>query len=208
MNIKTFYLGIYGTNCYLTWSEDKIGYLFDCGGTDLEKIQKFTRENGITVKYLLLTHGHYDHIGGVGFFKNFFPEAELYICVDELVFLKNPSYNLSNLIDGSSFAYMEEVHPLHDGEMVGEFQVIATPGHTAGSVCYYDKETKMLISGDTMFKRSFGRTDFITGDTAALYASLKKLCDTLPGDTKVYSGHSDVTTIAEEKTFLTGMKII
>lgn len=208
MNIKTFYLGTYGTNCYLTWSEDRIGYLFDCGGDNMHSIEKYAAENGITVKYLVLTHGHYDHIGGVNFFKKFFPEAELYIGAEEAPFLKDSNYNLSHMIDGTFFSYEGDVNFLHDGMTVGEFQAIGTPGHTIGSYCFYNKEAGILISGDTMFRRSFGRTDMATGDTGALYASLKKLCTVLPGDTKVYSGHSDVTTIGEEKTFLAGLGIL
>ncbi|MGL6101140.1 MAG: MBL fold metallo-hydrolase [Fusobacteriaceae bacterium] len=208
MNIKNFYLGIYMTNCYLLWDNSNTGYLFDCGGEDLSKIKSFVDENNIDLKYLILTHGHYDHIGGLKAMERYFPKTEIFIGKEEAVFLKDSSYNLSKFIDNSFFSYTDKVTLLQDGDFVGEFKVIDTPGHTIGSKCFYHEESKTLLSGDTLFRRSYGRTDFVTGDTGMLYESLRKLCLTLPGDTKVFSGHSETTTIAEEKEFLKSMGII
>ena len=91
--------------------------------------------------------------------------------------------------------------------MVGEFKVLDTPGHTIGSKSFYCPEAKMLISGDTMFRRSYGRYDLPTSSGEMLFNSLAKLCR-LPADTKVYSGHSDETAIGEEKEFLSMQGII
>lgn len=208
MNIKNFYLGIYMTNCYLAWDQGGNGYLFDCGGEELSKIKKFVEEKSINLKYVALTHGHYDHIGGIKALEKNFPEAEIFIGEEEKNFLENFDYNLSHFIDSSYFSYSGKVKFVKNGDYIGDFSVIDTPGHTIGSKCFYHKDSKTLISGDTLFRRSFGRTDFPTGNTEMLYSSLKKICLTLPGDTKVFSGHSEITTIAEEREFLKGMGII
>lgn len=208
MNIKNFYLGIYMTNCYLVWDENSIGYLFDCGGEDLSKIKEFSEEKNINVKFVALTHGHYDHIGGIKAIEKIFPQAEIFIGVEEKPFLENHNYNLSHLIDNTYFSYSGKINFVKNGDYIGDFLVIDTPGHTIGSKCFYNKEWRILISGDTLFRRSFGRTDMITGDTEMLYSSLRNLCLSLPGDTKVFSGHSDTTTIADEREFLKGMGIV
>ncbi|MGL4402270.1 MAG: MBL fold metallo-hydrolase [Fusobacteriaceae bacterium] len=208
MNIKNFYLGIYMTNCYLTWDDAGKGYLFDCGGEDLSKIKKFVEEKGINLQYVVLTHGHYDHIGGIKAVENFFPEVEIFIGEEDKDFLENSDFNLSHFIDSSYFSYSGKINFIKNGEYVGDFIVIDTPGHTIGSKCFYHEASKTLISGDTLFRRSFGRTDFPTGNTEMLYDSLKKICLTLPDDTKIFSGHSETTTIAEEREFLKGMGII
>ena len=85
--------------------------------------------------------------------------------------------------------------------MIGDFKVIDTPGHTIGSKCFYDEKGKILISGDTLFRRSYGRYDLPTGDLNMLCNSLEKLSK-LPEETVVYNGHTDETTIGEEKIFL------
>ena len=91
--------------------------------------------------------------------------------------------------------------------MVGEFKTIDTPGHTRGSKCFYYEAENILISGDTMFRRSYGRYDLPTGDIESLFHSLYKLSK-LPDKTVVYSGHSDMTTIGEEKIFLKNIGVL
>lgn len=203
MNIQTFYLGSLMTNCYLVWNDDKDAYLFDCGGENLGRVETFIKTKGLNLKYMILTHGHGDHIAGLNRIKELYPEVKVYIGKEEEDFLFNQELNLMRYINGNNFEYNGEYSTVKEGDKIGEFEVIDTPGHSIGSKCFYNKENKILISGDTMFRRSFGRYDLPTSSGEMLFNSLRKLCEKLPEDTKVYSGHSEPTTIGEEKTFLT-----
>ena len=203
MKIQTFYLGSLMTNCYLVWNDKNEAYLFDCGGENIGRVETFIKTHGLTLKYMVLTHGHGDHIAGLNRVKELYPEATVYIGKEEESFLTENELNLVKYINGIGFTYDGDYVTVKEGDMVGEFKVLDTPGHTIGSKCFYNPESKILISGDTMFKRSFGRYDLPTSDGTMLFNSLRKLCTELPEDTKVYSGHSEVTTIGEEKAFLT-----
>ena len=120
---------------------------------------------------------------------------------EEKDFLYNSELSLSYNIFGDSFKFKGEVQTVKEGDMIGDFKVIDTPGHTIGSKCFYDEKSKILISGDTLFRRSYGRYDLPTGDLNMLCNSLEKLSK-LPEETVVYNGHTDETTIGEEKIFL------
>lgn len=203
MNIKTFYLGGMQTHCYLTW-EKNTAYLFDCGGENFEKLLDFIRLNELDLKYIILTHGHGDHIAGINKLVEYFPNATLYIGREEKDFLVDSSLSLMRNITGRDFVYNDKIPviTISDGDRIGDFVVLDTPGHTIGSKCFYCKDSHLLISGDTMFRRSFGRYDLPTSSGTSLFKSLACLCHTLPSDTKVYSGHSEPTTIGEERRFL------
>lgn len=203
MKIQTFYLGSLMTNCYLVWNDNKEAYLFDCGGENLGRVESFIKSNGLTLKYMIFTHGHGDHIAGLNRIKEIYPDVEVYIGKEEERFLVDNELSLMKYINGTNFEYNGDYTTMKDGDMIGEFRVIDTPGHTIGSKCFYNEENKILISGDTMFRRSFGRYDLPTSDGDMLFKSLKRLCTELPEDTKVYNAHSEPTTIGEEKIFLT-----
>lgn len=208
MEIKRFYTGPFQTNCYLVWNDKKEAYLFDCENERLNKIEETINKEGLELKYIILTHGHGDHICGLNKIKSIYPEAVVYIGEEEKEFLSNSQLNLAPYIIGKDFAYEGGFKTMTNGDRVGEFTVIDTPGHTIGSKCLYNKESKMLISGDTMFRRSFGRYDLPTASGKQLFDSLAKLCAKLPEDTVVYSGHTEPTTIGEEKIFLTSQGLI
>lgn len=208
MNIQTFYLGSLMTHCYVVWNDNKEAYLFDCGGENLGRIETFLKSNGLTLKYMVFTHGHGDHIAGLNRLKEIYPDVKVYIGKEEERFLNEAELNLMNYINGTDFSYDGEYTLVKEGDMVGEFKVIDTPGHTIGSKCFYNSDSGILISGDTMFKRSYGRYDLPTSDGDMLFKSLRKLCEVLPSETKVYSGHTEPTTIGEEREFLKAQGMI
>lgn len=208
MEIKRFYTGPFQTNCYLVWNDKKEAYLFDCEGESLSRLSDFIEKEGLNLKYIILTHGHGDHICGINKIKDLYPEAVLYIGEEDRDFLHDSSLNLAPYIIGRDFKYEKGFKTYKGGDQIGEFTAIDTPGHTIGSKCLYNKESRLLISGDTMFRRSFGRYDLPTASGRQLFDSLAKLCAKLPEDTEVYSGHTEPTTIGEEKKFLTSQGLI
>lgn len=208
MDIKIFRLGIYGTNSYLTWNDEKIGYLFDCGGENLESVSTFIEENKINLKYVIITHGHGDHIGGLNKLKELYPDVEVYIGKGEEEFLCSDNLNLMSFITGTTFQYNGKYKTVQDGDKIGEWEVFDTPGHTIGSKCFYFSNENILITGDTIFKESYGRYDLPTGSKEMLFNSLQKLCKLFPDETVIYSGHTGPTTIEHEKRYLHRENII
>ena len=200
MNIKRIVAGVYAVNCYIVYNDNKKGFIIDPGG-DSDDIIKFIDEENVNLEFILLTHGHGDHIEGLNDLADKYPEAKVYVGEEEKDFLYNSELSLSYNIFGDSFKFKGEVQTVKEGDMIGDFKVIDTPGHTIGSKCFYDEKSKILISGDTLFRRSYGRYDLPTGDLNMLCNSLEKLSK-LPGETVVYNGHTDETTIGEEKIFL------
>jgi len=202
MNIKEFKLGMMPTNSFLVWKE-KEAILFDCGGDDLSKLESFIEEKKLILEKVIFTHGHYDHIGGLLKLKEIYPDVVVYIGKEEEEFLTNSDLSLSNYLINKNFKYKESYKTLKDGDIIDGFLVIDTPGHTIGGKSFFHKESGIVIVGDTMFKGSYGRYDLPTSNGKSLFASLKKLCDILPSDTRVYNGHTEMTTIGEEKKNLT-----
>jgi len=207
MNIKEFKIGTMPTNNFLVW-KDKEAILFDCGGENLSELESFIEKNNLTLKKVIFTHGHHDHIGGLLKLKEIYPDVVVYIGKEEEEFLINPNLSLSNYLVNTDFKYKDSYKTLKDGDIIDGFLVIDTPGHTRGGKCFFHKEFGIVIVGDTMFKGSYGRYDLPTSDGGALFASLKKLCTLLPSETKVYNGHTEMTTIGEEKNNLIKNRII
>ncbi|MBQ3437104.1 MAG: MBL fold metallo-hydrolase [Fusobacterium sp.] len=209
MKIKCFHLGAMQTNCYLAYDENtKEAYFFDCGGKNLDRLNNFIKENSLVLKHIILTHGHGDHIEGLNILAKTYPEAKVYVGKEEREFLFNSEYSLSYRIFGEKFVYDGgDLIEIKEGDMIGVFKTLDTPGHTIGSKCFYYEKENILISGDTMFRRSYGRYDLPTGNIDELFASLAKLAK-LPDETIVYSAHSSETTIGEEKFFLRHLGIV
>lgn len=195
-------LGACATNTYFVYREgnDSI-VVFDPADKGEYLFSKF-EEKGFKVASIMLTHGHFDHIWGIeGIKKNV--DVKVYASEDEAAFLKDPSLNYSERC-GRSCSIVPEVL-LKDEETVKladiEIKMIKTPGHTEGGCCYYIEEAGFLISGDTLFCESVGRTDFPTGSMSTLIRSIKEKLLPLPEETKVYPGHGESTTIGYEKEY-------
>nr|WP_307774426.1 MBL fold metallo-hydrolase [uncultured Cetobacterium sp.] len=208
MKIKVFPLGSYMTNCYLVWNENSEATLFDCSDSKLQNIVNFLKDNNLTLKNIIFTHGHGDHIGGINEAAKIFPEANIYIGKEDEKFLFDSQYSLSYAIQGYDLSFNGKYSLLKEGDSIFGFEVIDTPGHTIGSKCFYNKEARLMISGDTLFRRSFGRYDLPTGNLTQLQKSLKKICENYPEDTIVYSGHTEPTTLGEEKRSLKAQGMI
>ncbi len=190
-------VGAMEANCYIVASEQGNAVAID-PGAEPERILEYLRSNGLSVNKILLTHGHFDHIGGV---KRIKEETGAELCVHEADagMLESAAKNMAALFR-VPYTPVKADRLLRDGDtiMLDElcFTVLHTPGHTPGSVSYLIGET--LFSGDTLFRESIGRTDFPGGDSREMTESLKKLC-ALPGDYTVLSGHGEKTTLSWER---------
>ena len=198
MKIKRIPAGIYAANCYVLYSDtENQGIIVDPGG-DADDILKFIEENNINIKYIVLTHGHGDHIAGVMDLKNKL-KVDLMIHQADADMLKDAQMNLSSIMAIGSI----EITPddfLNDGDVLEfgdiKLSVIHTPGHTLGGICLLSGDS--LITGDTLFKGSIGRTDLAGGNYETIINSIKEKLLVLPGNTKVYPGHGPESTIEYE----------
>lgn len=202
IEIKSMTLGMVATNCYLIFNkENKEALLVDPADNAL-RISNVIEENGCTLKAILLTHGHFDHIMALNDLKKRY-NVPVYAHEEEEDVLKQSSLNLSGSI-GQIYTTQADVY-VKDGEhlkLAGlDVIVLYTPGHTKGGVCYYFPEEKVLMSGDTLFHCSIGRTDFPTGSMSQLVRSVKEQLFVLPDDVQVYPGHDSVTSIGYEKQY-------
>lgn len=202
IEIKSMTLGMVATNCYIIINkENKEALLVDPADNAL-RISNVIEENGCTLKAILLTHGHFDHIMALNYLKKRY-NVPVYAHEEEEDVLKQSSLNLSGSI-GQIYTTQADVY-VKDGEhlkLAGlDVIVLYTPGHTKGGVCYYFPEEKVLMSGDTLFHCSIGRTDFPTGSMSQLVRSVKEQLFVLPDDVQVYPGHDSVTSIGYEKQY-------
>lgn len=200
MKIEKFVLGSLGTNCYLIENEEKRELVIVDPATCPEYLISHVKTNGYTPKAILLTHGHFDHVMGIdGWVKEF--GIPVYLHEDEKKILENPELNLSAMF-GASYSY-NQVQCLKNGDVLEvagfQFKVIHTPGHTTGGCCYYEEAEEVLLSGDTLFRFSVGRSDFPMGNGATLAKSIHEKLFCLPDDVMVYPGHNDLTCIGDEK---------
>ena len=201
MKIKRYMTGPIQVNTYLVYDEEsKKGFIVDPGGYN-KVLTKEVRDNDVNIKYIILTHGHSDHICGVNEHKAEFPDAKIVAYKDEEAMLENPNLNQS---PGFGVPYSTKADILvSDGDelKVGDvtLKFIHTPGHTEGGMCIYVKEAKALFSGDTLFRQSIGRTDFPGGSYKEIMDSIRKKLFLLPDDTNVFPGHMGTTSIGFEK---------
>lgn len=201
MRITNLPSGALQANTYLAVDEKtNEGFIVDPGGYN-KVLTKEVRDNDVNIKYIILTHGHSDHICGVNEHKAEFPDAKIVAYKDEEAMLENPNLNQS---PGFGVPYSTKADILvSDGDELKAGDVtlkfIHTPGHTEGGMCIYVKEAKALFSGDTLFRQSIGRTDFPGGSYKEIMDSIRKKLFLLPDDTNVFPGHMGMTSIGFEK---------
>lgn len=181
------------TNCYIVQDENtKETMVIDPGG-DVDKISEMLDTLQAKVKYILLTHCHGDHIKGVQELKEKYG-GKVLIHIEDEPGLKDPNINLADYI-GLGKVTLNADSRLNDNDLIHvgdiEFKVIHTPGHTKGGICLYTEKEKMLFSGDTMFRGSWGRTDLPTGSFESIIKSITERLMILPEDTIVYPRPSE-----------------
>lgn len=196
MKIYTKPAGPMGANTYLLTEDDKTAVAIDCGG---EEVWDYALSKGLKIEYVLLTHGHFDHIAGCPALAA--KGVKIGAAKSELPLLQSKA-NLAFEFGAASPEFPVSF-TFEDGDALSlcgmEISVIATPGHTAGGVCFLTGEN--LFTGDTLFFESVGRTDFPTGNAAQLVRSIKEKLFTLSGDRRVFPGHEEETTLAHEKQY-------
>lgn len=187
------------TNTYLVYDEKTFeGVLIDLAD-NVEKVQEYVENLKIKLKYVILTHCHADHMTGLKEIKKIYPQVKILIHEIDAVGLTQDEINLCSDLEVEP-NFIEADRTLKDGDIIEvgnlKIKVIHTPGHTAGSISLYVEDA--LFSGDTLFRRSYGRTDLPTGNELEIMNSIKKLLK-LPNETIVYPGHEQITKIGEEK---------
>ena len=198
MLIKSLPLGAYETNCYIVTDESTLSCpVIDPGG-DASTLLDYLESNHLNCRFVLLTHAHFDHVGAV---PGVMEETGAALCMhkaDDRAAIGGSS--------GEMFCAPEGTQYFTEGDVISvdglSFTVLETPGHTPGSVCFLCTDAggdRVLFSGDTLFRDSCGRTDFLLGSTEDMFRSLKRLAG-LPGDCEVYPGHGFSTTLDRERS--------
>lgn len=205
LTIKIFTVNPIQENCYIVSDETNECVIIDCGvfsDNEEEQIEKYLQQENLLPKVQLFTHGHFDHVMGSNrLFQKFHLKAQLHPADTELYqdceqqllrFLR-----LTRQVTMAPFeGCLTEGHEIKFG--THKLQVIHTPGHTPGGVCFYCAEEHILFSGDSLFLHSIGRTDFPGGDFKTLIDGIQHKLFTLPESTIVYPGHGPSTTIKDE----------
>ncbi len=196
-NIKT---GSYFTNCYIVYCTDTKEAAVIDPGDDGKDILSFINENELKVKYIINTHGHWDHIGAVGYLKEN-TDADILIHEDDKDTLQDADKNLSAYMAKSGTVpnadkLLKEGDKIKIGNTI-VLEVMHTPGHTPGSICLLGKE--VFFSGDTVFADSIGRTDLPGGSYEDIKNSIHKKIVPLTNDYIIYPGHGSKTTLSNER---------
>lgn len=199
LQVEPLIVGPLFSNCYIIYDDKKkLGAVID-PGDDADDILEAVKNLGIKIKFILATHGHFDHVGAVAPLKKEF-DAEFLAHKGDFFFLEDGEnaarrWGVDIAQPPKPDRYIEDSDKIKVGEF--ELDVIHTPGHSPGGVSFlYDR---MLFGGDTLFQGSIGRTDFRKGSFEEIANSIRKRLYSLPDDTIVYTGHGPVTTIGDEK---------
>lgn len=208
LHITRFVVNMINENCYLLHDDTNEAVLIDCGALYPEEhkaISDFITEHGLKLTHLFNTHAHFDHLFGANYiYRTYGTKVEL--CRDEVETYEAAEVQMNQFMNlnltlslpplGNTFADGDTLHFGHT-----DIKVIETPGHTPGGVCFYIESEKVLISGDSLFRREIGRCDLPGGNEASLIKALREKVLTLPNEVKVLPGHGQETTIAYEREY-------
>ena len=205
MKILTLVFNHFLVNTYLIYADNNDCVLIDpaCNNEmEEQKLQEVISNHKLSIKYILLTHTHIDHIAGCEFAKKTYSKAKLVMHKDALPLYENANnftmvmgFNKQNLPEVDEFITEDQYIELGEDKL----KVIHTPGHANGSICLYAEKYGFVVSGDVLFLQSIGRSDLPGGNHQTLLNSIKNKLLSLPPDTKVFPGHGDATDIAFEK---------
>ena len=201
MLIQSFVLNELYTNTYVVGEPHGEVFILDPGDEEMHEVIDYVMEQGLTVKYIINTHAHYDHVLGNERLRKQFAAPLLIneLELDTLMQLPNITQMLFNqsVVSTPPDQYLRE----HDMVVVGryQFRVIATPGHSPGGICLYEAQAGVLFAGDTIFAGTIGRTDLPGGNAIQLLQSLREKLWPLPDEVVIYPGHEEESTIGEER---------
>lgn len=206
LQIKSFPFNPFSENTYVVFNENKQAYLIDPGNFSDEEtavLEKFISENELDVQHILLTHAHIDHVLGLQKAFDKYQVPVLMHSIDQEILDRNP-------IDANRFGFffkpfIGKISYLNENDIItlgsDEFKIIHVPGHSPGSIAFYNESQKLMISGDVLFEGSIGRTDLYKGDHAQLIHQITTKLFILEDEVQVYNGHGNPTTIGFEKNY-------
>ena len=206
LHIKTFAFNPFSENTYIIYNDDKEAFIIDPGNFQIhetQQIESFLDDNQLKVKNILLTHAHIDHVLGLQWAYDKYDVPVLLHLNDKELLDRAP---MSAMQFGFAFTpFVGNLKFLNEGDIIKlgdeEFKILFVPGHSPGSIAFYNEKEAFVISGDVLFYGSIGRTDLYKASYEQLIDSIKTKLLVLDPDTKVYSGHGDPTTIGFEKDF-------
>lgn len=206
LQIRSFVFNPFSENTYVVYNDHKNAFIIDPGNFSTEEtrlLQNFIEENGLKIQNILLTHAHIDHVLGLQTVYNLYNVPVLLHETEKEILDRNP-------MDANRFGFFfkpfeGEIQFLKENEVLkldeDEFKILHVPGHSPGHIAFHNEAQKFVVSGDVLFEGSIGRTDLYKGNHAQLLESIRTKLFILDGDTKVYNGHGNPTTIGFEKDY-------